>query len=299
MAHVYAIDGVLPVVDPSAFVHPAAVLIGDVLVGPGCYVGPGASLRGDFGRLVLESGCNIQDNCVMHGFPGKDCVIERDGHVGHGAIPHGCRVGRNALIGMNAVIMDGATIGEDSIVAALAFVKAGFEVPPRSLAGGVPARIMRALNGRGNCLEEPGHRRVSGARAPLPCQPRAGRATAGGRARPAAPRRQQLQTAVRDAGPLSVAAIPGFGASVTQAPCSKEFLPDDRTRAAVERCLSSREAARKLGPEADPRVLRFRGVACAAWKNGSRHDDDQMDRSAICGFDHRVSPSCERHASGS
>ena len=146
MAHVYAIDGLRPVVDPSAFVHPAAILIGDVLVGPGCYVGPGASLRGDFGRLVLESGCNIQDNCVMHGFPGKDCVIESGGHVGHGAILHGCRIGHNALIGMNAVIMDGAVVGEQSIVAALAFVKASFEVPPRTLVGGIPARIMRELS---------------------------------------------------------------------------------------------------------------------------------------------------------
>ena len=145
MAHVYAIDGLRPVVDPGAFVHPAAVLIGDVIVGPGCYIGPGASLRGDFGRLVLEPGSNIQDNCVMHGFPGKDCVIGTDGHVGHGAILHGCRIGRNALVGMNAVIMDGAVIGEDSIVAALAFLKAGFEVPPRMLVGGIPGRIMRAL----------------------------------------------------------------------------------------------------------------------------------------------------------
>jgi phenylacetic acid degradation protein len=146
MGHVYAIDGLRPVIDPGAFVHPAAVLIGDVIVGPGCYVGPGASLRGDFGRLMLEPGSNIQDNCVMHGFPGKDCVIETDGHVGHGAILHGCRIGRNALVGMNAVIMDGAVIGANSIVAALAFVKAGFEVPPRTLVGGIPARIMRALS---------------------------------------------------------------------------------------------------------------------------------------------------------
>jgi phenylacetic acid degradation protein len=146
MAHVYAIDGLRPVIAPDAFVHPAAVLIGDVIVGPGCYVGPGASLRGDFGRLILEVGSNIQDNCVMHGFPGKDCVIETAGHVGHGAILHGCRIGRNALVGMNAVVMDGAVVGEDSIVAALAFLKAGFEVPPRTLVGGIPARIMRPLS---------------------------------------------------------------------------------------------------------------------------------------------------------
>ncbi|MGH6906123.1 MAG: phenylacetic acid degradation protein PaaY [Geminicoccaceae bacterium] len=146
MARVYAVDGLRPVVDPSAFVHPAAVLIGDVIVGAGCYVGPGASLRGDFGRLILEAGANLQDNCVMHGFPSKDCVVEANGHVGHGAILHGCRVGRDALIGMSAVIMDGAVIGAESFVAALAFVKAGFEVPPRTLVGGIPARIMRPLS---------------------------------------------------------------------------------------------------------------------------------------------------------
>lgn len=109
---VYAIDGIVPVVDPTAYVHPSAVLIGDVIVGPGCYVGPCASLRGDFGRLILEAGANLQDTCVMHGFPGTDTVVEENGHVGHGAVLHGCRVGRNALIGMNAVIMDNAVIGE-------------------------------------------------------------------------------------------------------------------------------------------------------------------------------------------
>jgi phenylacetic acid degradation protein len=145
MANVYAIDGLRPVVDPSAFVHPSAVLIGDVIVGPGCYVGPGASLRGDFGRLILEAGSNLQDNCVMHGFPGTDCVVERDGHVGHGAILHGCRVGADALIGMNAVIMDGAVIGASALVAALAFVRAGFEVPSATLVAGIPAKVVRAL----------------------------------------------------------------------------------------------------------------------------------------------------------
>lgn len=143
---VYAIDGIVPVVDPTAFVHPTAILIGDVIVGPGCYVGPAASLRGDFGRLILERGANLQDTCVMHGFPGTDTVVEEDGHIGHGAVLHGCRVGRNALIGMNAVIMDNAVIGESAIVAACAFVKAGAEIPARSLAAGVPAKVVRALS---------------------------------------------------------------------------------------------------------------------------------------------------------
>lgn len=143
---VYAIDGIVPVVDPSAFVHPSAVLIGDVIVGPDCYVGPCASLRGDFGRLILERGANLQDTCVMHGFPGTDTVVEEDGHVGHGAVLHGCRIGRNALVGMNAVIMDGAVVGESAIVAACAFVKAGAEIPARSLAAGMPARVVRQLS---------------------------------------------------------------------------------------------------------------------------------------------------------
>ena len=143
---VFAIDGIIPVIDPSAYVHPSAVLIGDVIVGPGCYVGPCASLRGDFGRLILERGVNVQDTCVMHGFPGTDTVIEEDGHIGHGAVLHGCRIGRNALVGMNAVIMDNAVLGESSIVAACAFVKAGLEIPPRSLVAGVPAKIIRTLS---------------------------------------------------------------------------------------------------------------------------------------------------------
>ncbi|GGB83888.1 phenylacetic acid degradation protein PaaY [Marinobacterium zhoushanense] len=142
---VYRIEGVTPVIDPSAYVHPTAVLIGDVIVGPGCYVGPNASLRGDFGRLILERGSNVQDNCVMHGFPDTDTLVEEDGHVGHGAILHGCRVGRNAMVGMNAVVMDGVVIGTESIVAANAFVKAGFECPPRSLVVGSPAKVMREL----------------------------------------------------------------------------------------------------------------------------------------------------------
>ena len=141
-----AIDGIVPVVDPTAYVHPTAVLIGDVIVGPGCYIGPAACLRGDFGRLIIERGANVQDTCVMHGFPGTDTVVEEDGHIGHGAVLHGCRIGRNALIGMNAVIMDNAVVGESAIVAACAFVKAGAEIPPRSLAAGTPAKVIRELS---------------------------------------------------------------------------------------------------------------------------------------------------------
>lgn len=142
---VYAIDGIVPVVDPTAFVHPSAVLIGDVIVGPGCYVGPCASLRGDFGRLVLGRGVNVQDTCVIHTFPDRDTLVEDDGHVGHGAVLHCCTVRRNALVGMNAVVMDGATVGESAFVAACSFVKAGMEIPARSLVAGTPAKVIRPL----------------------------------------------------------------------------------------------------------------------------------------------------------
>lgn len=141
----YAFEGVVPVVDPSAYVHPTAVLIGDVIVGPGCYVGPCASLRGDFGRIVLERGANVQDNCVIHGFPDQDTVVEEDGHIGHGAVLHSCVVRRDALVGMNAVVMDEAEIGASSFVAACAFVPAGMKVPARSLVTGVPAKVRRQL----------------------------------------------------------------------------------------------------------------------------------------------------------
>ena len=145
MAQVYAIDGIVPVVDPTAFVHPTAVLIGDVIVGPRCYVGPLASLRGDFGRLILGEGANIQDTCVMHGFPSTDTVVEENGHIGHGAVLHGCRIARNVLVGMNAVVMDGAEVGENSIIAAMAFIRANTAIPPRSLVAGIPARVVREL----------------------------------------------------------------------------------------------------------------------------------------------------------
>ena len=142
----YAIDGVAPVIDPTAFVHSDAVLIGDVVVGAGCYVGPCASLRGDFGRLILEDGCNVQDNCTLHSMPGVDLVIGRDGHIGHGAIIHSAQLGPNVLVGMNAVVMDHARIGESAMIGAMSFVKTGAEVPARHLAAGAPARVLRELS---------------------------------------------------------------------------------------------------------------------------------------------------------
>ena len=141
----YAIDGVIPVVDPTAYVHPSAVLIGDVIVGPGAYIGPLASLRGDFGRIVIQEGANLQDTCVMHGFPGTDTVVEVNGHIGHGAVLHGCVVRRDALVGMNAVVMDEAEVGAQAMVAACAFVPAGMQLPPRTLSVGAPARVLREL----------------------------------------------------------------------------------------------------------------------------------------------------------
>jgi phenylacetic acid degradation protein len=154
----YQIDGITPVVDPTAYVHPSAVLIGDVIVGPRCYVGPLASLRGDYGRIVLEEGSNVQDTCVMHGFPGTDTVVEADGHIGHGAVIHGGIVKRNAMVGMNAVVMDEAVIGESSIVAACAFVKAGMVIAPGSLAAGVPAKVLRPLTDEEIAWKESGTR---------------------------------------------------------------------------------------------------------------------------------------------
>ncbi|MBT9457393.1 MAG: phenylacetic acid degradation protein PaaY [Burkholderiaceae bacterium] len=142
----YAIDGVIPVVHPSAFVHPTAVLIGDVIVGPDCYIGPAASLRGDFGRIVLQQGVNVQDTCVVHGFPGSETVVETNGHIGHGAVLHGCVVRHDALVGMNAVVMDEAEVGAYSIVAACAFVRAGLKLPEKSLIAGLPAKVMRELS---------------------------------------------------------------------------------------------------------------------------------------------------------
>ncbi|MBV8124334.1 MAG: phenylacetic acid degradation protein PaaY [Burkholderiaceae bacterium] len=142
----YAIDGVIPVVHPSAHVHPTATLIGDVIVGRDCYIGPSASLRGDFGRIVLFEGVNVQDTCVIHGFPDSETVVETNGHIGHGAVLHGCVVRHDALVGMNAVVMDEAEVGAYSIVAACAFVRAGLKLPEKSLIAGLPAKVVRPLS---------------------------------------------------------------------------------------------------------------------------------------------------------
>jgi len=142
---VYSINNIVPVVDPKAYVHPTACLIGDVIIAAGCYVGPCASLRGDMGRIVIEAGSNIQDNCVLHSKPGAEMLVREEGHIGHGAVLHGCRVEANALIGINAIVMDDAVIGESAIIAAGAFIKTGFICPPRSLVIGTPGRVVREL----------------------------------------------------------------------------------------------------------------------------------------------------------
>lgn len=142
---VYQIDGITPVVPEDSYVHPTAVLIGDVILGHRVYIGPGACLRGDFGRIIVKDGANVQDNCVMHGFQSQDTVVEEDGHIGHGAILHGCRIGKNALVGMNAVILDGAQIGENSIVGASAFIKGKAEFGANQMILGSPAKTVRAL----------------------------------------------------------------------------------------------------------------------------------------------------------
>ena len=143
---IYEYEGVRPVVDPSAFVHPTAVIIGDVIIGPKCLVGPCAVMRGDIGRLIMKEGSNLQDTCVVHSFPGEDTIIGEDGHIGHGAVLHGCIIKRNAMVGMNAVVMDNAVIGKNSFVAAMSFVKAAMEVPPNVLVAGCPAKVVRELS---------------------------------------------------------------------------------------------------------------------------------------------------------
>ena len=146
MANVFAFDGFVPVIHESAFIHPNATVTGNVVIGRDVYVGPGAAIRGDWGGIVIEDGCNVQENCTVHMFPGVTVVLERSAHVGHGAVVHGARIGENALIGMNAVIMDNAVVGAGSIVGALCFVPAEMQIPPRSVVVGNPAKIVKQVS---------------------------------------------------------------------------------------------------------------------------------------------------------
>lgn len=143
---IYAFDGYVPVVHESAFVHPQAAVTGNVIIGRDVYVGPGAAIRGDWGGIDIGDGCNVQENCTIHMFPGVTVVLEPGAHIGHGAIVHGARIGANSLIGMNAVIMDNAVIGAGCIVGALCFVPADMQVPDRSVVVGNPARIVKAVS---------------------------------------------------------------------------------------------------------------------------------------------------------
>ncbi len=142
---VYSLDGLTPVIDPSAFVHPQASIIGDVIIGERCYVGPAASLRGDFGRIILMAGSNVQDCCVLHSFPAMDTLLEQDSHIGHAAVLHGCTIRRGALIGIGSILMDEVVVEEEAFVGAGSFVRAGFTVPRRTLVLGSPARVVREL----------------------------------------------------------------------------------------------------------------------------------------------------------
>ena len=142
----YSYKGFRPVVDPSSFVHPAAVVTGNVIIGKDVYVGPGAALRGDWGGIIIENGCNVQENCVIHMFPGITVRLKEGAHIGHGAIIHGAIIGRNCLVGMNSVIMDNAELGDECIIGALSFVKADEKIPPRSLMAGNPAKFIRAVS---------------------------------------------------------------------------------------------------------------------------------------------------------
>lgn len=142
----YSFKGFRPVVHPSSFVHPAAVVTGNVIIGKDVYIGPGAMLRGDWGGIVIEDGCNVQENCVVHMFPGITVLLKEGAHIGHGAVIHGAVIGKNALIGMNAVIMDNVEVGDESIVGAMSFVKADEKIPPRSVVAGNPAKIIKEVS---------------------------------------------------------------------------------------------------------------------------------------------------------
>lgn len=141
----YEFNGHRPVVDPSAFVHPQAAVTGNVRIGRNVYIGPGAALRGDWGKIIIEDGCNVQESCTIHMFPGVTVLLKEGAHIGHGAIVHGAVIGRNSLIGMNSVIMDKVEIGEECIVGALTFVKAGEKIPRRSVVVGNPSKIIRQV----------------------------------------------------------------------------------------------------------------------------------------------------------
>lgn len=143
---IYEFEGFIPVVHPSSFVHPLAAVTGNVIIGKNVYVGPGAAIRGDWGQITIQDGCNVQENCTIHMFPGVEVVLEEGAHIGHGAIIHGARVGKNSLVGMNAVLMDEVLIEEECIIGALTFIPAKMHIPRRSLVVGNPAKIIKEVS---------------------------------------------------------------------------------------------------------------------------------------------------------
>lgn len=140
---IYSFKEFIPVVDESSFIHPLAAVTGDVIIGKNCYIGPGAALRGDWGTIIIEDGCNVQENCTLHMFPGTTVLLKKGAHIGHGAVIHGASIGKNCLVGMNAVIMDHVVLGDECIVGALSFVKEGERFDARSLIVGNPARKIK------------------------------------------------------------------------------------------------------------------------------------------------------------
>lgn len=143
---IYSFKGYTPVIDESSFVHPLSAVTGNVIVGKNCYIGPGAALRGDWGQIIIEDGCNVQENCVVHMFPGLKVLLKEGAHIGHGAIIHGATIGRNCLVGMNAVIMDDVELGDECIVGALTLIKQDEKIPARSLVAGNPGKIIKQVS---------------------------------------------------------------------------------------------------------------------------------------------------------
>ncbi len=143
---VYSFKGFIPVINPSSFIHPQAAVTGNVVIGKDVYIGPGAAIRGDWGAIVIEDGCNVQENCTIHMFPGVTVILKQGAHIGHGAVIHGATIGKNCLVGMNSVIMDNVVLGDECIVGALSFIKAGEAFANRSLVVGNPAKKIRDVS---------------------------------------------------------------------------------------------------------------------------------------------------------
>lgn len=143
---IYQFKEYTPVIHESSFIHPQASVTGNVIIGKDCYIGPGAALRGDWGKIIIENGCNVQENCIVHMFPGITVLLKEGAHIGHGAIIHGATIGKNCLVGMNAVIMDNVELGDESIIGALTFIKQDEKIPARSLVAGNPGKIIKQVS---------------------------------------------------------------------------------------------------------------------------------------------------------